>query len=49
MDDELKELKKEVKELKKSQLDMEKYFNTEHDPKLNRIIAWIKKIEQRIK
>ena len=47
--EELKALKKEVKDLEKLQDDTKRYLKLEQDPRIDRIIAWIKKIEQRIK
>ena len=48
-DDEIKELKNEVKALKKLQDDTGRYHKIEQDPRIDKIIARIKKIEQRIK
>jgi len=47
--DELKALRKEVKALEKLQDDTKRYHKIEQDPRIDKIIAWIKKIEQRIK
>ena len=47
--DELKALEKEVKALKKLQDDTKQFIKIEQDPRIDKIIASIKKLEQKVK
>ncbi len=47
--EDMKALRKEMKAMEKERNDTKHYHGIEQDPRIDRIIAWIKKLEQRIK